>query len=187
MSTHRFLPVGCVNQAPHRLDYIRFFHLRSFDRLNAPYPTFIKQIEERSGVTFHQAQVALARRWIGDVSSGQWHQPVIKIAAPDADGRQSGNPNEQTGGAVGFGGPGGFKLPFGKKETPKPSGPVVEEVPVPQSEEESERIIQQFERGSQGLRDDDPVSDSIAQHVLGDSTGLHQEQWLGNEEEEKSG
>ena len=27
--------------------------------------SFIKEMEERSGFTFHQAQVALARLWIG--------------------------------------------------------------------------------------------------------------------------
>ncbi|KAI0681699.1 hypothetical protein C8T65DRAFT_751386 [Cerioporus squamosus] len=46
-------------------DYIRFYHLRAYDRINAPWGSYMKQIEERSGVTFHQLNVALARVWVG--------------------------------------------------------------------------------------------------------------------------
>ncbi|KAJ4496601.1 hypothetical protein C8R41DRAFT_895092 [Lentinula lateritia] len=38
------------------MDYIRFCHLRAYDRINAP---------QHSGVSLHQAQVALARKWLG--------------------------------------------------------------------------------------------------------------------------
>ncbi|KAF8129820.1 hypothetical protein EV363DRAFT_1399636 [Boletus edulis] len=47
------------------MDYIRFFHLRSYDRINAPVSTLIAQMERNSGVTFHEAQIALARQWVG--------------------------------------------------------------------------------------------------------------------------
>lgn len=56
-----------------RSDYIRFYHLRSYDRINGPYNSFIKKMEEKSGVTFHQAQVALARKWIGKIDEN-WVQ-----------------------------------------------------------------------------------------------------------------
>ncbi|KZW01475.1 phospholipase D/nuclease [Exidia glandulosa HHB12029] len=178
------------------LDYIRFFHLRSYDRINAPYPTFIKKMEENSGVSFHQAQVALARQWIGDVSSGQWHQETIKIASGTTGTTSRGDGGQQSGGSVGFGGPGGFsiagKLGLGAdkkpKKLPKSNDDTdnTEAVPVPASEEESERIVAQFERGADTIRGDDQVSDSVAQHVLGDSTSLLDEKWLGTEDEEKN-
>jgi phospholipase D1/2 len=41
--------------------------LRAYDRINGPYKTFIREMEEKTGVTFHQAQVALARKWIGKI------------------------------------------------------------------------------------------------------------------------
>ncbi|KAH7100350.1 phospholipase D/nuclease [Auriculariales sp. MPI-PUGE-AT-0066] len=171
------------------LDYIRFFHLRSYDRINAPYPTFVQQMEERSGVSFHQAQIALARRWVGQ-SSAKWHPTTVKIASGTGGARDRGDPDNQTGGSIGFGGPGGFGG-FGKKPNPEPlkdegKAAVVEEVKMPESAEEAERLLEKFERGADGLRDDDPVADSVAQHALGDSTGLLQEKWLGTAEEEKA-
>ena len=74
----------------------------------------------------------------------------------------------------------------GSKPTPKPDSDKVEAVPVPQDEAECDRLISQFERGAEGLRGDENVSDSVAQHVLGDSTSLLDEQWLGTPEEEKA-
>ncbi|KAJ7787434.1 hypothetical protein B0H14DRAFT_2399439, partial [Mycena olivaceomarginata] len=50
------------------LDFIRFYHLRSYDRINAPLSTYIQQIENQSGVKHHEAQIALARQWIGNDS-----------------------------------------------------------------------------------------------------------------------
>jgi phospholipase D1/2 len=47
------------------MNFIRFYHLRTFDRINAPIQTLIKQMEANSGVNFLDAQVALAREWIG--------------------------------------------------------------------------------------------------------------------------
>ena len=69
---------------PHR--YISFWNLRSYDRINSPWDT-IRAMEQtvgpnialgldimlksesrclQSGVTFHQAQVALSRLWAGN-------------------------------------------------------------------------------------------------------------------------
>ncbi|KAJ7206672.1 hypothetical protein GGX14DRAFT_637817 [Mycena pura] len=53
------------------LDYIRFYHLRAYDRINAPPTTYIQEIEEKSGVKYHEAQIALACQWIGNDDSGQ--------------------------------------------------------------------------------------------------------------------
>ncbi|KAF8622038.1 hypothetical protein AX15_007323 [Amanita polypyramis BW_CC] len=60
------------------MNYIRFYHLRSYDRINAPLDSFIKQTEENSGVKFLQAQVALARQWLaGDTLTNQKELTVI--------------------------------------------------------------------------------------------------------------
>ncbi|KAF9076259.1 hypothetical protein BDP27DRAFT_1398485 [Rhodocollybia butyracea] len=48
------------------MEYIRFYHLRAYDRINAPQPSYLERIQEQSGTSFHQAQVALARQWLGD-------------------------------------------------------------------------------------------------------------------------
>ncbi|KAF8758613.1 Phospholipase d [Rhizoctonia solani] len=63
-------------------DYIRFYHLRTYDRINSP-ASFIKEMEQNSGVTYHEAQIAQARLWIGD--DGYWHQEKVKIQGPQPD------------------------------------------------------------------------------------------------------
>ena len=50
------------------LSYIRFYHLRAYDRINAPMESYIKKAEESSGVGFHDALVAMARQWTGENS-----------------------------------------------------------------------------------------------------------------------
>ena len=64
-------------------DYISFYNLRGYDRINtAP----IKHMEEKSGVTYHQTQVALARIFLGDhgYQSGP-KRVAIKKAGPEVD------------------------------------------------------------------------------------------------------
>lgn len=46
-------------------EYISFWNLRSYDRINAPQGA-IKKMEAASGVSFHEAQVALARLYVGE-------------------------------------------------------------------------------------------------------------------------
>jgi phospholipase D1/2 len=138
-----------------RKDYIRFYHLRSYDRINAPWPSFIKQMEEHSGISFHQAQVALAKQWIGTPET--WSQPNVSIKQPD----------------------------------PTREGIVIEDTQVkietvefPPTVEAAVEIVEKFEAGGVGLRDDIHVSDSIAHHALMDDTSLLQEKWLGTDQEE---
>lgn len=59
-----------------------------------------------------------------------------------------------------------------------------ETVPIPKSEDEAREIIERFERGADSIRGDDQVSDTVAQHMLDDTTKLQDEQWLGTEQEE---
>ncbi|TFK38573.1 phospholipase D [Crucibulum laeve] len=138
------------------MDYIRFYHLRSYDRLNAPLASFISKMEENSGVKFHEAQVALARQWVsGDTITDQ-KTVTVTIPQPTTEG-----------------------LVVSDKTAPK-----TETVPIPESDEAAKEIIERFEHGADDLRSDEPVADTVAQHMLDDKTSLLDEQWLGTEQEE---
>ncbi|EIM84706.1 phospholipase D/nuclease [Stereum hirsutum FP-91666 SS1] len=142
------------------MDYIRFYHLRVYDRINAPLSTFIAKAEEDSGVKFNEAQVALARQWVGDSadtsSDGQPKEVTIKLAEPTTEG-----------------------MVVSKKTDVK-----TEKFPLPTSKAEAVEKIERFERAAKRLRGDAHVSDTVGQHALKDRTELAEEQWLGSEEEE---
>ncbi|KAF8900846.1 hypothetical protein CPB84DRAFT_1836517 [Gymnopilus junonius] len=136
------------------LDYIRFFHLRSYDRINAPQG-FIKQMEENSNVKFSEAQVALAREWVaGDELT---HQKEVTLVVPQEE-----------------------SLVPADKSKPQ----ATEKVPIPADENSAREVIATFQSGADNLRSDEAVSDNVAQHMLADKTSLFEEQWLGTEEEE---
>jgi phospholipase D1/2 len=139
-----------------RLAYIRFYHLRTYDRINAPLG-YVKQIEERSGVSFVEAQVALSRLWIdNDIAD----QSEVQLNLLDEE-RNAGGLSDA-----------------------KVEGDVVK-VKVPQTQQEARDIIEKFERAAREIRSDENVSDNVVQHVLRDRTGLLDERWEGNEEEER--
>jgi len=141
------------------MDYIRFYHLRVYDRLNAPKGTLIAQMEARSGVTFNQAQVALARQWIGDSADPNMPTEVtIKLPGPALEGIVLSNKTEVKS----------------------------EKYPLPRSYSDAVAVIERFERGANALvgRRHDAVADTVGQHALQDETELRDEQWLGTEEEE---
>ncbi|GJE90640.1 phospholipase D [Phanerochaete sordida] len=144
------------------MDYIRFYHLRAYDRINAPYPSFIKAMEDTSGVKFQQAMVALAREWVGQSEDGTPQQQSVMIVLPD----------ETLGSSSGV---------AGDKNALK-----TETYPLPQSVDEARAIIERFEHGADGLRSDEDVSDNVVQHMLSDRTSLLDEKWLGSEEEERN-
>lgn len=112
-------------------------------------------MEQNSGVTFHQAQIALAKQWLG--TPDIWVQSTVSIKMPEPT----------TEGIV-----------IEKTKTK------IEEMVYPMTEEEARQIIEKFEAGAIGERPDDPVSDSVAHHALMDTTDLQQEKWLGSEQEE---
>ncbi|PPQ84945.1 hypothetical protein CVT25_004458 [Psilocybe cyanescens] len=136
------------------MDYIRFYHLRSYDRINAP-KGFINKMEENSGVKFHEAQVALSRQWVaGDELTTQ--KQIILVV-----------PQEES------------LVPADKakaKSTIK--------VDIPVDDQAAREVVEKFEGGARDLRSDEPVADTVAQHMLDDKTSLLDEQWLGTEEEE---
>jgi len=113
-------------------------------------------MEVNASVTFHEAQVALARQWIGQDPNSDQKEVTLTL------------PSATTEGIVVSG-----KTPA-KTET----------VPIPQSEEEAREVVARFEHGSDDIRGDENVSDSVAQHAMMDVTRLEDEIWMASREEE---
>ena len=112
----------------------------------------------QSGVSFHEAQVALAKIFVGSEDVGGDTDEVVNIEKP----------HDQT-----------TKVDqIGKKES------VEKAVRLPKTVEEAKDIIRRFESAME--RTDKHVSDNVGQHALQDKTTLFDEQWEGTEEEELS-
>ncbi|OJT05426.1 Phospholipase D1 [Trametes pubescens] len=142
-------------------DYIRFFHLRAYDRINAPFDSYIHPIEERSGIPFHQLHVALARLWVGD-----------RV-----------NPDDPKDVSV--------SIPTGKSLVEQSTSGAKPEMkteiyPLPETVEEAQDIVDRWNRAAQEIRSDEDVADNVVQHMLHDRTTLLDEKWLGTEEEERN-
>nr|GAT61270.1 phospholipase D [Mycena chlorophos] len=137
-------------------DYVRFYHLRAYDRINAPLSTYIEQIESQGGVKYHQALVALARRWIG-IDGGD--QKTVTFTLP-------------------------VEAKDGIVVTQEKQDQKTETYPIPESESEANHMLKRFEEAAKAIRGDEDVSDNVAQHMLNDRTGLEDEKWLGTEQEE---
>lgn len=114
-------------------------------------------MEQNSGVKFHEAQVAQGRQWVGNDTLTTQKEITLAISQPTTEGI----------------------VPTDGKTPPK-----TETVPFPATEEEARQIVEKFESGAEHLRGDENVSDSVAQHMLHDSTSLLDEAWLGTPEEE---
>jgi hypothetical protein len=145
----------------YRMDYIRFYHLRAYDRIHAPYQSLIKKMTDNSGVRFHEAMVALSRQWIGEAvpEEGQKIPTEVTVSLPEPTSAGivvSNNATEV------------------KKET----------VRIPATEDEARQIIERFEHGAADFHEEREVADNVAQHMLEDHTALNQEKWMGTEEEE---
>lgn len=118
-------------------------------------------MEDNSGVKFREAQVALARQWVGDsFVVGEKGPTEVTIKDPEFSKEGISVSNET-------------KV---KSETIK----------LPATEQEAKDIIEQFQHGADNIRGDDDVSDTVTQHMLNDRTSLLDEKWLGSEEEEKN-
>ncbi|WVQ75129.1 hypothetical protein IAR50_004738 [Cryptococcus sp. DSM 104548] len=135
-------------------EYISFWNLRSYDRINYPYGR-IKRMEERSGVTFQEAQVALAKIYVGGEDTKSDKDEFVNIEQPHDQTTDAGD--------------------IGKKETQKA-------VKLPKTVDEAKAIIEKFQAAS--ANDDKHVSDNVCQHALQDKTTLNDEHWDGTEQEE---
>lgn len=119
-------------------------------------------MEENSGVSFFKAQTALARIWLGKSFAPGVNKSVkIKIPQPTSEG-------------------------IVETADADKNKPQIEEISMPATIEEAVDIIKRFQKGADGIRGDEDVSDSVAQHMLSDRTSLQDEKWLGTAEEEKS-
>lgn len=119
-------------------------------------------MEANSKVKFKEAQVALARLWMGDHPYTSGVAPIKEVFIMEP--QPSGEGIVQT------------------VET-KLKG---DKFKLPASEAQAKQTIENFERGAYGIRNDDEVADSVSQHALNDKTGLLEEIWLGTDEEEKN-
>ncbi|KAH7886577.1 hypothetical protein F5I97DRAFT_1807371 [Phlebopus sp. FC_14] len=136
------------------LEYIRFFHLRSYDRINAPTCQIKSYTVKNSGVTFHEAQIALARRWIGEYPDENAPREVfVKVPQESNEG------------------------PVVDEKTPE------QKVQLP-SYDQANRSISQFQGGAEYITGDQKISDSVTQRALKASTNSWEEEWVGTEEEE---
>jgi phospholipase D1/2 len=123
--------------------------------------SFISKMEANSGVKFKEAQVALARLWMGPNANEDGVDPIteifIKEPVPSGEG-------------------------IVETEETKLKG---DKVKLPASDEEARETVERFERGASNIRGDEEVADNVAQHRFNDSTRLLDEKWLGTPEEEK--
>lgn len=139
------------------MDYIRFYHLRTYDRINAP-KGYIDAIENRSGVKFVEAQVALAKQWVaGDTITVQ--KEIVLGVPVERD----------------------IFVIDDDKLKPKP---VTVKASIPPDGEAALQAVQMFQRGSYALQSNKTVSDNVAQHRLAANSSLLNEPWLGTEQEE---
>jgi phospholipase D1/2 len=132
------------------IDQIFFYNIKD---------TLIERMEANSGVKFNEAQVALARQWVGD------------SADPDAPTEVAiKQPEPTTEGVV-----------LSKKTEVK-----TEKYQMPRLYSDAVAVIERFESGANALvgRRHDAVADTVGQHALQDETRLADEQWLGTEDEE---
>ena len=121
----------------------------------------MKKIEQRSGVTFHQVNVALGKLWVGH--GGNIEDPKdATVAIPT--GRML--EDQTTSG----------KKPEIKTET----------YPLPATVEEARDMIERWQEAARSIRDDENVADNVVQHMLHDRTSLLDERWAGTEDEERA-
>lgn len=125
--------------------------------------TYLKDVEKQSGVSFHEAQVAQAREWIGD-------------------GWQDGSTREmkifEIKGNVG----GGLQMEGDAKK----SDAKAKTLPLPRDRQEAKRIVDRFENAAKDVLGGFYVSDNVGHHAMKVTGHLSEEPWFGTEEEERN-
>lgn len=123
--------------------------------------TYLKEVEKRSGVLFHEAQVAQAREWIGD---GWQDGSVRELKIFEAKGNVGG----------------GLQLEGDAKKNEVK----VKTFPLPQDRQEAKRTVDRFENTAKDVLGGSHISDNVGQHAMKGMGGLQEEEWFGTEEEE---
>jgi phospholipase D1/2 len=127
-------------------------------------------MEKQSGITFDQAEVALARQWLGHDDLEEVPIPsVLQVKSPTALQSSSLSMRMFSGFMEDNQGTGGDTV-----ETT--------DIPVPKSYEEATTVVERFERAAP--RSDTMVADTVGQHVQLDKTALADEVWVGTSTEE---
>jgi phospholipase D1/2 len=131
--------------------------------LTADVASLIAPMEQASGTKFYEAQVALARQWIGNVKHAGTGEPTptevtVWVPQDTADGIVITDPKAFT------------------KET----------VAIPKDEAAARATIAQFETGGDapGLGGAKDVKDSVAGHRMQAESSLLGEPWFGTADEE---
>ncbi|GJJ12954.1 hypothetical protein Clacol_007201 [Clathrus columnatus] len=138
--------------------YIRFYHLRAYDRINAPMESYIERMETQSGIKFSQAQAALSRIWMSDDSSppilpkndltGKEKRKWTKILCRDRNSKE-------------------FEA-------------------MPRSVHHAKELIYTFQKAVDCVREYEHIADSVAHHAMRATTSLTDERWYGKSREEKA-
>lgn len=123
--------------------------------------TFMKAVEDQSGIKFHQAMSALARLWVGK-DEEQNAPKETSVVLP------TGKMSEEITASGG--------KPELKTETYQ----------LPQSYEEAKEIVDRWHDVAARLRGQGDISDNVVQHMMHDRIDLRQEEWLGSPDEEKA-
>ncbi|GAA5890842.1 hypothetical protein JCM6882_008832 [Rhodosporidiobolus microsporus] len=146
------------------LDFIEVYHLRSYDRINYD-PDRLTRQAERSGVSWEQAQAALARVYLGPdaLESELKKNAVVKIVDSRAGAERETLDTREAG----------------KEENKNP----VIEVPLPQSYDEAWATVHRFEQGAERREE---IADSVAHHSQASGRSLLDEPWSGSEDAERN-
>ncbi|GAA93975.1 uncharacterized protein L969DRAFT_322779 [Mixia osmundae IAM 14324] len=140
-------------------DYCQIFHLRSYDRLPSD-PKLIDGMESRSGVSFAEAQAALARIYMGDntTKTEATANSIVKIAQPSR----------------------GESLAPGETQPDQ-----VIEVKTPATVKEAHDTLRRWHDAAPSEPPNPHVKNSVAHHAMRRSGGsLRDEPWYGDEESE---
>ncbi|CDZ98423.1 Phospholipase D1 [Phaffia rhodozyma] len=138
-------------------EYIRWYNLRCYDRINAP-KSYLEKMEKDSGVSYFEAQIALAKIWVGSDDIGDKQTDEVNIKIPmDESGEVDQLESADT-------------------------GKTVQGVKMPKTVEEAQAVIDRFEKAAP--YNDDQVEDNVGQHALNSKDGLLSTSWTGTQEEE---
>ncbi|GAA6040745.1 hypothetical protein JCM8097_003276 [Rhodosporidiobolus ruineniae] len=147
---------------PH--DYVEFYNLRSYDRLNND-PDRLRKMAERSGISFEQAQAALARVYLGKdaLESELDKNKEVTFVVP------------REGGEV-------DSLDAKEASKAENANPTIK-LPLPRSYDEACEIVRRFQEADE-VREQ--ISDSVAHHAMAGQGSLLDEPWTGTEESERN-
>jgi phospholipase D1/2 len=148
----------CEKAGVDAAEYISFYNLRGIDRINTAR---IREMERASGISFHQAQVAAARVYLGEQGYVSGKSKVAIRAAEDTSTSAATEKDKN-----------------GKTKTQ-----VIEEVDLPKSVDDAMEILRKFETAAP--RGEDHIKDTIASDILHGQTAIKDEPWPTSDEHEE--